>query len=102
MLEFALHPGECTKINQVAERQQISDKYLEQIVTILSRAGYVKSMRGAQGGYYLTKEPSDYTVGMIPVSYTHLRLLIFDSLPRRNPLIVRMLHLSDLRHVIRQ
>ncbi len=37
----------------------------KQIVTILSRAGYVKSMRGAQGGYYLTKEPADYTVGMI-------------------------------------
>ena len=65
MLEFAMHPGECTKINQVAERQQISDKYLEQIVTILSRAGYVKSMRGAQGGYYLTKDPSEYTVGQI-------------------------------------
>jgi len=65
MLEFALHPGECTKINQVAERQEISDKYLEQIVTILSRAGYVKSRRGAQGGYYLTKDPSEYTVGMI-------------------------------------
>lgn len=65
MLEFALHPGECTKINQVAERQQISDKYLEQIVTILSRAGYVKSRRGAQGGYYLTKDPSEYTIGMI-------------------------------------
>lgn len=65
MLEFALHPGECTKINQVAERQQISDKYLEQIVTILSRTGYVKSIRGAQGGYYLTKDPSEYTVGMI-------------------------------------
>lgn len=65
MLEFALHPDECTKINQVARRQQISDKYLEQIVTVLSRAGYVKSMRGAQGGYMLTKEPSEYTVGMI-------------------------------------
>ncbi|WP_077610453.1 RrF2 family transcriptional regulator [Clostridium sp. Marseille-P2415] len=65
MLEFALHPGECTKINQVAERQEISDKYLEQIVTILSRAGYVKSRRGAQGGYFLTKAPSEYTVGMI-------------------------------------
>ena len=65
MLEFALNPGECTKINQVAERQEISDKYLEQIVTILSRAGYVKSIRGAQGGYYLTKDPADYTVGMI-------------------------------------
>lgn len=34
--EFALHPGECTKINQVAERWQISDKYFEQIVTILA------------------------------------------------------------------
>lgn len=65
MLEFALHPDECTKINQVAKRQQISDKYLEQIVTILTRAGYVKSMRGAQGGYRLTRDPSEYTVGMI-------------------------------------
>lgn len=65
MLEFALHPNECTKIRQVAARQQLSYKYLEQIVTILSRAGYVKSMRGAQGGYMLTKDPSEYTVGMI-------------------------------------
>lgn len=65
MLEFAMHPGECTKINQVADRQQISEKYLEQIVTILTRAGYVKSMRGAQGGYRLTREPKEYTVGMI-------------------------------------
>ncbi|MDK2967287.1 MULTISPECIES: Rrf2 family transcriptional regulator [Lacrimispora] len=65
MIEFALRPGECTKINHVAERQDISDKYLEQIVTILSRAGFVKSRRGAQGGYYLTKDPSEYTVGMI-------------------------------------
>ena len=65
MLEFAMHPDVCTKINQVAERQQISEKYLEQIVTILSRAGYVKSMRGAQGGYRLAKDPSEYTVGMI-------------------------------------
>jgi len=65
MLEFAMNPGECTKISQVARRQEISDKYLEQIVTILTRAGYVKSMRGAQGGYKLTKDPSQYTVGMI-------------------------------------
>lgn len=65
MLEFALHPDCCTKINQVAERQQISEKYLEQIVTILSKAGYVKSMRGAQGGYRLARAPEEYTVGMI-------------------------------------
>lgn len=65
MLEFALHPQECTKISQVAQRQQISVKYLEQIVTILCRAGYVKSMRGAQGGYRLTKDAENYTVGQI-------------------------------------
>ena len=65
MLEFAMHPGECTKISQVAARQQISVKYLEQIVTILCRAGYVKSVRGAQGGYLLSRDPSQYTVGQI-------------------------------------
>jgi Rrf2 family protein len=65
MIEFALHPNECTKISQVAKRQQISDKYLEQIVSVLTHAGYVKSMRGAQGGYQLTKSPAEYTVGMI-------------------------------------
>ena len=65
MLEFALHPDQCTKISQVASRQEISEKYLEQIVTILVRAGFVKSMRGAQGGYHLTRDPSEYTVGMI-------------------------------------
>lgn len=65
MLEFALHPEECTKISQVAARQQISVKYLEQIVTILCRAGYVKSMRGPQGGYRLTRSADTYTVGEI-------------------------------------
>lgn len=57
MLEFAMNPNECTKISQVAKRQGISDKYLEQIVTLLARAGYVKSMRGAQGGYKLAFSP---------------------------------------------
>lgn len=65
MIEFGLNPGKCTKINQVAARQGISDKYLEQIVTILHRAGFVRSVRGAQGGYMLTREPEEYTVGMI-------------------------------------
>lgn len=65
MLEFALHPDECTKIIEVSQRQDISDKYLEQIVTILSKAGFVKSRRGAQGGYYLARPASEYTVGMI-------------------------------------
>lgn len=65
MIEFGMSPDKCTKINQVAARQGISEKYLEQIVTILHRAGYVRSIRGAQGGYMLTRKPEDYTVGMI-------------------------------------
>lgn len=65
MIEFGLNLDQCTKINQVAARQGISDKYLEQIVTILHRAGYVRSIRGAQGGYMLTRKPEEYTVGMI-------------------------------------
>lgn len=65
MIEFAMHPGECTKINQVANRHELSDKYLEQIVSILVKADYVKSIRGSKGGYMLTKDPSEYTVGMI-------------------------------------
>lgn len=65
MIEFGLNPEQCTKISQVAERQGISDKYLEQIVALLHKAGYVRSIRGAQGGYMLTKKPEEYTVGMI-------------------------------------
>ncbi len=65
MIEFGLNLDQCTKISQVAARQGISDKYLEQIVTLLHRAGYVRSTRGAQGGYMLTRRPEEYTVGMI-------------------------------------
>ncbi len=65
MIEFGLNPEQCTKISHVATKHGISDKYLEQIVMILSKAGYVKSIRGAQGGYMLTKKTKEYTVGMI-------------------------------------
>lgn len=65
MIEFGLNPDQCTKISQVAARQGISDKYLEQIVSLLHKAGYVRSIRGAQGGYMLTRKPAEYTVGMI-------------------------------------
>lgn len=65
MIEFGMNPERCTKISEVSARQEISDKYLEQIVTILNRAGYVKSVRGAQGGYRLTMDAKEYTVGMI-------------------------------------
>lgn len=66
MLDLALHnTGECIKVKEIANRQGISEKYLEQIIAVLNKAGYVKSVRGAQGGYRLAKNPEDYTVGMI-------------------------------------
>ena len=66
MLDLATNDeGNPIRIRDVAERQGISDKYLEQIISILNKAGYVKSVRGPQGGYLLRKKPEDYTVGMI-------------------------------------
>ena len=66
MADLALHGnGRPVKIKDIAKRQGISGKYLEQIVALLSRAGLVRSIRGNQGGYYLAKEPSEYTLGMI-------------------------------------
>ncbi len=66
MLDLALHnTGECIKVKEIANRQGISEKYLEQIIAVLNKASYVKSVRGAQGGYRLSKNPEDYTVGMI-------------------------------------
>ncbi|MDO5402890.1 MAG: Rrf2 family transcriptional regulator [Eubacteriales bacterium] len=66
MLDLAMHnTGEAISLKDIAKRQEISDKYLEQIISILNKAGYVKSIRGAQGGYMLRKEPKEYTVGMI-------------------------------------
>ena len=66
MLDLALNnTGECIKVKDIAARQNISEKYLEQIIAMLNKAGYVNSVRGAQGGYRIAKEPQDYTVGMI-------------------------------------
>ncbi len=66
MLDLAVnHNGEYISIKDIANRQEISVKYLEQIITQLNKAGYVRSTRGAQGGYMLTRAPKEYTVGMI-------------------------------------
>lgn len=66
MLDLAVHnTGEYIKVKQIAERQEISEKYLEQIISVLNKAGYVRSVRGAQGGYRIASDPKNYTVGMI-------------------------------------
>lgn len=66
MLDLALNDTEKpVRIKEIACRQGISDKYLEQIIAVLNKARYVRSIRGPQGGYLLTKKPEEYTVGMI-------------------------------------
>ena len=66
MLDVALHShGAAVPLRDVAQRQEISDKYLEQIISILNKAGFVRSVRGPQGGYALQQTPDKYTIGMI-------------------------------------
>jgi len=57
--------GDYISLKDISARQEISTKYLEQIVTQLSKAGFLKSVRGPQGGYMLAKDPKKYSVGSI-------------------------------------
>lgn len=66
MIDLATNPtNELIRLKDIADKQGISVKYLEQIIAILTRAGYVRGFRGVGGGYQLRKKPSEYTVGMI-------------------------------------
>ncbi|SHI52683.1 transcriptional regulator, BadM/Rrf2 family [Geosporobacter subterraneus DSM 17957] len=66
MFDLALSYGEGPiALNNIAERQNISVHYLEQLFASLRKAGLVKSVRGAQGGYVLAERPQDITVGDI-------------------------------------
>ena len=66
MLDLAQNKSkEYISLTEISERQGISVKYLELVVSILNRAGYVNSMRGKNGGYKLSRAPEDYTVGAI-------------------------------------
>jgi len=66
MYEFALSYGTGPmSLKEVAAKQQLSETYLEQLIAHLKKAGLVKSVRGAQGGYELIRRPEDITVGEI-------------------------------------
>lgn len=63
MLDLAVHYGtEPISIKSISERQGISEYYLEQLFAPLRRAGLIKSVRGAQGGYILNRKPIEITV----------------------------------------
>ena len=57
--------GEYVPLKTISDRQQVSMKYLEQIIALLSRAGMLESSRGKSGGYRLAKAPQEYTAGDI-------------------------------------
>ena len=66
MIELAGNSNnEYIPLKDIAERQQISVKYLEKIVAMLNKAGFVQSNRGNNGGYKLVKEPKQYKDGDI-------------------------------------
>ena len=66
MLDLAEHYKEGpVALKDIAARQNISKKYLEQIVALLNRPDFLKTIRGAQGGYMLARTPDKYTVAEI-------------------------------------
>jgi Rrf2 family cysteine metabolism transcriptional repressor len=66
MVDLAINASvEHVALNAVAERQNISMNYLEQVFAALRKAGLVKSVKGAQGGYILSRDPASIKVGDI-------------------------------------
>ena len=66
MVHFAMKgTEEYIPLKEIAESEQISQKYLESIMTVLSKAGFVDAVHGKGGGYRLNRKPESYTVGSI-------------------------------------
>ncbi len=66
LLDLGEHRGDgFISLKEIAERQGISKKYLEQIIPILNKTNVLRTNRGAQGGYMLARTPDKYTVGEI-------------------------------------
>ncbi len=66
MIDLAEHNnGQYYPLKDIATRQEISEKYLESIISLLVKAGFLSGLRGKGGGYKLTKKPHEYTVASI-------------------------------------
>jgi len=66
MLELSLHYGEgLLHIRDISAAQDIPERFLEQILLLLKRAGCLRSKKGPNGGYYLAKPPSEITVAEV-------------------------------------
>ena len=66
MIDLAINSnGKYISLKDIANRQEISNKYLEQIISLLNKAGYLETARGNSGGYKLAKKPNEYVIGDI-------------------------------------
>lgn len=66
LIDICLYSGsEAVTLKSVSKRQNISERYLEQIFSILRKGGIITSKKGAQGGYFLARKAEDITVGEI-------------------------------------
>jgi Rrf2 family transcriptional regulator, cysteine metabolism repressor len=66
MMDLAIYSlGEPLNLKSIAERQNVSEKYLEHIFSALKKAGIIKSTKGTQGGYILAQAAADTTVGNV-------------------------------------
>lgn len=66
LLDLALHAVDShVTLHSISERQETSARYLEQVAMALKKAGYIRSIKGAQGGYVLTKKPNEVVIGDI-------------------------------------
>ena len=66
VLDLAMHQGaELIPIQDIASRQGIPQRYLEQVLLALKRSGLLTSRRGSSGGYHLTRPPEEITVGAV-------------------------------------
>ena len=66
MVDLAINDnGNFISLKDIATRQEISNKYLEQIIALLTKAGFLETARGNNGGYKLSKAPNEYIIGDI-------------------------------------
>ncbi|TYQ15763.1 UNVERIFIED_CONTAM: BadM/Rrf2 family transcriptional regulator [Acetivibrio alkalicellulosi] len=79
MVDLAVNSkGEHVSLNSIAERQEISESYMEQVFSLLRKSELVKSIKGPQGGYMLSRNPSNITIGEI-LRCLEGSLLVYDD-----------------------
>ena len=86
LIELAHHFGEVrpTQSSEIAARQKIPESYLEQLLTILRKAGFIRSVRGPQGGHALIRDPGELPVSEV-IETLEGSIVVVDCLDENSP-----------------